>query len=175
MPIAHESMIAVDTNILIYASAPSKDDQDRFLFLKAKALLEKIKAEQKNIALPVPVVAEFLSGMNADKTGSVYQTLVTEFVLLPFDDKSALVYAHIMQNRHKDGIWDTYKAKEGLPRRCLLADIAILATAEAHKVPVFYTGEQNNFIPSIAKAANLAIRVEKLQDLSFQYPLPGIK
>lgn len=175
MPIAHESMVAVDTNILIYASAPSKREEDRLLFLKAKALLEKIKSEQKNIALPVPVAAEFLSGMNANKTESGYQTLLTEFVLLPFDGKSALVYAHIMQNRHQGGIWDTYKTKEGLPRRCLLADIAILATAEAHKIPVLYTGEQNNFIPSIAKAANLAIRVEKLQDLPFQYPLPGIK
>ncbi len=141
--------------------------------MQTQALLEKIKTEQKNIALPIPVVAEFLSGLDADATEEFYRTLLTEFVLLPFDEKSALVYARIMQNRHKDGIWKTYREKERLPRR-FLADIAILATAEAHGVPLLYAGERsNNFIDSMAQAAGLSIRVENLHNLHFQYPLPN--
>jgi hypothetical protein len=55
-----------------------------------------------------------------------------------------------------------------------LADIAILATAEAHHVPLLYTGERHHFVASLAQAAGLAIRVENLHDLSFQYPLPNL-
>lgn len=171
MSLFTKNMVAIDTNILIYAAAPIKDAEDETLHLRAKMLLQKITEAGQTIALPVPVVAEFLSGLDADTRSVAYKTLLQEFVILPFDDKSARVYAHVMAHRHHDGVWEQSKSS-GVPRRCLLADIAILSVAEAHGLPWLYTGERKRFIPRLAENARLKIVVRSIYDEPFQYPLP---
>ena len=170
MNLVAKNTVAIDTNILIYAAAPVQNAEDETLHLRAKTLLQKIKEAGQTIALPVPVIAEFLSGVDADTREMAYKTLLQEFIILPFDDKSARVYAHIMAYRHQDGVWEQRKAS-GVPRRCLLADIAILAVAEAHGLPWFYTGERKRLIRSLAENARLKISVRSIHDEPLQYPL----
>ncbi len=127
------------------------------------------------IALPIPVAAEYLSGAfqtqhDAPLLEELYRRLAQNFVLLAFDEQAARIYARIMLQRSQDGVWQRLRA-QGEPRRCLVADVAILATAAAHRVPALYTAEKRRTLANLAQAAGLDIQVHYLQDLPWQPPL----
>ncbi len=168
------SLVALDTNVLIYlATSEENTDLDRELIAAAKNLVRELKEQGRPMALPTPVVGEFLSHplYAGERLTATIDDFMQEFVLLPYDTHAAKLYARIMHHRHQGGVWETYRHQEGLPRRCLLADMAILATAEAHHVEELYTGERNFFIQKMAQAARLNVKVIRITERSYQLPL----
>ncbi len=168
------SLVALDTNVLIYlATSEENTALDRELIVAAQSLVHELKEQGRPMALPTPVVGEFLSHplYAGERLMATIDDLMQEFVLLPYDTQAAKLYAHIMHHRHQGDVWETYRHREGLPRRCLLADVAILATAEAHRVEVLYTGERNSFIQGMARAAQLNVKVIRITERDYQLPL----
>ena len=169
------SLVAVDTNILIYLLGEGGDGQQQAL---ARRLFEVFRREGWSVALPTPVAAEYLSGAllgdpNPASVEKAMQVLSRRFVLLGFDARAVAVYARIMQMRAEGEVWRRVREETGVPRRCLLADIAILATAEAHGVPRLYSGEtKRRTLTRLASAAGLRIQVQYLDEAFPQPPLP---
>ena len=162
------TLVAVDTNILIYLTTPP--DRAAPLQRKATALFEQLRADKQiAIALPSIVIGEYLShSAYQDNLAEVLGELQTQFIILPFDTKAAKIYARLMHHKPLGGVYEQYKAQEGIPRRCIHADLTILATVEAHGVATLYTGERKDLIPIIAQKAALRIEVKKLDDIITQ-------
>ena len=165
------NVVAVDTNLLIYLQ-----QADMPQHRAARALFSQWAKQGTKVVLPAPVAAEYLSGLSVGGRDfekgleKAHAFLVRKFGLLAFDEKASLIYARIMSLRTQDEVWNRMR-KAGSPRRCLLADIAILATAEAHGIPAFYSGETRRTMRTLAERAGLNIKVYYLDELPLQYPM----
>ena len=159
--------VAVDTNLLIYLQNPNMTQHQA-----TRALFERFLREQVRIMLPTPVAAEYLSGLfhgtyTPEALEKAHRFLTQHFGLLAFDERAVKIYAHMMSLRTHDAVWTRIR-KEGGERRCLLADITILATAEAHGIPEFYSGEKRRTMRTLAERAGLRIQVKYLDELPLQ-------
>ena len=170
-------LAAIDTNILIYLTAPSDDPpsdipaETLLLQKKAQHLFTQFREQKIGIALPAVVAGEYLSHSaysGENKLAQTLETLQAQFVILPFNTHAAEIYASLMHHRKEGGIITRYKDIMGVPRRCLHADIAILATAAAHNIADFYSGERKRFMRELAKATGLTVDIHYLDKVSFQ-------
>lgn len=131
--------ISIDTNILIWGVRQVSDAGQEEMIPRATAFLEWIDRQGHELVLTTQVVAEYLVGGTEKKRNSQYEVLAAEFKIYPLDDLAARIAAGVRSDK------DFVKAmkRDGKTRACINADIAIVATAKAHSVDVFYPNDND--------------------------------
>jgi predicted nucleic acid-binding protein len=147
-------LIALDTNILIYASKlPTDPDPDGF-HQSARELISHLSSDNtqkgKRVLLPSIVLAEYLIPIEKAKRGSVLKNLEKWVFVAGFDAQAASIAANLFP----DAVETWRKEKATNPeseyarksRQVLKSDVLILATVIAHGGSRFYTTNDGDFL-----------------------------
>lgn len=149
-------LIILDTNALITLLTADKASAE---YLNLVAYLKQ--CERLTLALPMPVIAEFIAGDENESRSSMLLSPNSKFKNLDFDAKSALISARI----YKDYKKLPKNQKSQNPHQKVKVDIQILGIALANNAKMIVTCDKG--IKNIINALNLSISVFDYADCSY--------
>lgn len=97
--------------------------------------------DEPPIALPAPVVSEFLSGPH-NQSESIRNSLLSKFDIKPFDAYAAYIAANLFKRHYQNIRQDT---STSTPRQCLKVDVMIAGILVAHGITNFYTNDIKDY------------------------------
>ena len=103
-------MIALDTNILVYASKQPQEADPRGYHQSARELIAGFETQQKDkrVILPSLCLAEYLTRVPKSKRNAVLKNLEAWSFIAGFDAKAANITADLMHNVFED--WKNERA-----------------------------------------------------------------
>jgi predicted nucleic acid-binding protein len=157
-------MIGLDTMVLIYLLKAEASDQpgprdNEDLFRRAQRFLRKLKSDkgsQLKVAIPAPVLAEFLMGYDESEWDSLEAFFSEHFAIWPLTSQSAKIAARLMRKQSLPG---------GEQRECVRTDAFIVGIAIEHRADAFYS--EDNGVKALGHGE---IKVEALPEPE---PTPG--
>lgn len=151
-----KKLIILDTNALITFLKDKETESSNYnLFSVLKNLING------SIALPTPVISEFIAGDNNEGRGRDLLKANSKFRNLDFDAKSALISARIYRN-YRASINSNGGQR---PNQKVKVDIQILGIAVANQAKSIVT--RDNEIKKIISVLNLPIEVLNFDDQSY--------
>ncbi|ETN89083.1 type II toxin-antitoxin system VapC family toxin [Thermus sp. NMX2.A1] len=126
---------ALDTDVLIALLQVMKDELHPE-HASTKAYLEELSRGVRKVAIPLPVLSEFLTGLNPQEWGEVLDYVEKHFRLLELNKMAALEAARFFRSRLDQ---DPPKGQE---RQCVRTDTFILGIAKAHGCSKLYTKDK---------------------------------
>jgi predicted nucleic acid-binding protein len=160
-------LVTIDTHILIWAvkqeASPGQDE----MIPRAQAFLDWIERNSHRLALTAEVIGEFLCGGTEEQRLEQLQQFQGKIPILDYNTNAAAIAARI---RSSPEFIQQLKT-DGKTRACVLADIAIVATAKAHGVERIYSHDAG--MRKAATRCNLsAMDLPTLEQLQQQAPSP---
>lgn len=152
-------MEALDTDVLI-ALLQALEDPEHPEHASARAYLEELSRGVRKVVLPLPVVSEFLTGLEPQAWPEVLAHLEKHFRLLELNKAAALEAARFFRTRL---VQDPPKGQE---RQCVRTDAFILGIAKVQGCTKVYTKDQR-----MAALAGQGIKVEEGLPKPIQGPL----
>jgi predicted nucleic acid-binding protein len=122
--------IALDTNVLIYATKLLSEDT---YVIDAHYFIKRIKDEGIDTIVPAPALAEFLFGYPTQDHGKVIRSLQSWAFIAPFDVAAASLSAKL----NKDAMKPNTRGER--TRTEVKTDAQILACSIIHGASAFYT------------------------------------
>lgn len=150
-------MIGLDTNILIYmlqAQTSKNISAENEQIQRAEQLNRQL--DDQPLALPAPVIAEYLVGIPSTERAKTYQVLQKRYVIKDFNAAAALVTASLPKYNQRD-----FEAS----RPCIKVDTMIAAIAIVHGISTLYTHDINDFNKILD---GKGVKVSDLPPLSWQ-------
>lgn len=144
-------MIALDTNILIYASKQPQEADPGGYHQSARELIAGFETQQKDkrVILPSLCLAEYLTPVPKSKRNAVLKNLEAWSFIAGFDARAANITADLMHDVFED--WKNERAVRPeseyaqRPRQMIKSDVIVLATAIAHGGTILYTTDEAIF------------------------------
>lgn len=144
-------MIALDTNILIYASKQPHEADPRGFHQSARELILGFETQQKEkrVILPSLCLAEYLTQVPKSKRNAVLKSLESWSFIAGFDAKAANITADMMRDVFED--WKKEKVNQPesdyaqRSRQIIKSDVIVLTTAVAHGGTILYTTDEGVF------------------------------
>jgi len=136
-------IVGIDTMVLIWAlpephikgkKPPSTQDVAE-MQRRAKFLLETLAEENADVVVPTITVSEWLTGIDPSKQGTFISELQESFTLAAFNPKAAAIAAKLFQDVQN------LPAEDKPQRKCMKADMMIVATAKAADAVRFFSHE----------------------------------
>ena len=154
------SLIAIDTQILIWAVKREATPGQEPMIEKATRYLEHLDKCKDQIIIPSVVVSEFLANVPDEREAAVLKALEKRFMVIPFDTLAAIHAARIWRKNSEGNpsITELLKA-DNFTRAKIKADIQIIGTALARKADRITTHDDG-----LVKSATGHIEVGPMQD-----------
>lgn len=152
-------MEALDTDVFI-ALLQALEDPEHPEHAIAQAYLEELSRGVRKVAIPLPVLSEFLTGLDHQLWEEVLAYVEKHFRLLELNKAAALEAARFFRSRLAQ---DPPKGQE---RQCVRTDAFILGIAKAHKCAKVYTKDKR-----MAALAGQDLEVEEGLPKPIQGPL----
>lgn len=158
------SLIAIDTQILIWAVKREATPGQEPMIEKAARYLEHLDKCQDQIIIPSVVVSEFLANVPDEREATVLKALEKRFMVIPFDTLAAVYAARIWRSNsvRNPSLVQQLKA-DGFKNAKIKADIQIIATALARKAGRITTHDDG-----LVKSATGHIEAGPMPDLPAQ-------
>lgn len=132
-------IIAIDTNILIYAGmAPSNGAVDKEKHQRAKLFIYRTAKQGIQIVLSNISVSEVLVPVEPRAMGTLIQKLSKSFLIAPFETRSSAYAADIIARARKKP-----RQFQGYSRSVMVADAMIVASCKAAGAQEFYSNDTN--------------------------------
>uniref|UniRef100_A0A7V4EHF5 PIN domain-containing protein n=1 Tax=Thermus tengchongensis TaxID=1214928 RepID=A0A7V4EHF5_9DEIN len=150
---------ALDTDVLI-ALLQALENPGHPEHASAKAYLEELSRGVRKVALPLPVVSEFLTGLEPQKWPEVLAYLEKHFRLLELNKAAAIEAARFFKARLDQ------EPLKGQERQCVRTDTFILGIAKVHGCTKVYTKDKR-----MAALTGQGLEVEEGLPKAIQDPL----
>jgi predicted nucleic acid-binding protein len=156
-------LIAIDTNILIYATNPIDLPDSNGFNQSARELIRSQQYNNTRIIIPTICMTEYLQAIEPEKRTPIYKTIESWAFIAGYDSDAVGIGTIISEQAialfkaEKSKNPNSQFAKEG--RQRIKTDALILATAIAHGAKTIYTVNTNDF----TKIANNLINVKGLE------------
>lgn len=152
-------MIAIDSQVLIWAIKRTASENRVHMIPRAVALVAELERTRERIMIPSLVASEFLVRYEETERGSALAKLQTLFFVAPFDAKAAWLAAKMFADKAS---WDKSRVDDGYTRQWIKTDIAILATAMAHDASAMYIEDEPLFNLATNLKAYITMSVRRL-------------
>lgn len=123
-------MRAVDTQVLIWGVKKASSPTRAHMIQRAEDFIDECRKNKEILMIPAIALSEFLAGYDDADRPAMEQKMTASFYIAPFDALAASIAAEIW---HKKPAWQKIQSDLTISRQCLKADLAIVATAIAHK------------------------------------------
>ena len=122
-------IIAVDTQVLVYAIEDAKKPECVDVHRRARFFLEETEREGNKIMVPSVSIGEFLAIYeDSDKKEEVLETL-RQFMIVPFDAKAANIYGEIYHEKVRPAVEEKDERSKRFKKRKLCVDCQVVASA----------------------------------------------
>jgi predicted nucleic acid-binding protein len=145
-------MICFDTNMMIWSVQAIKPDQDGEKPAKARRYLEFLRSQKKRVALPAPVVTEYLVAFPETERLAQLQLISQNFTVLAFDAATCLFAANLLARKAElQGVAQDC----GVSRQLIKVDAMIVAIAARHQVELLISNDDK--LRKLAALANVPV------------------
>lgn len=129
-------LVCFDTNVLIWGIKNEAHPSQQDMIEKANALILQCHEKRDTVLIPAIVVAEMLCNAPRNTHSNFYQILNSNFIIVPYDARVALVHAQIWQER--EALRLEFRS-QNISRQASRADFQIAAIAVANSCNTLYT------------------------------------
>lgn len=128
------SLVCFDTNFVIWGIKREATKGQESNIERASHVVNECNKNGIQILIPSPVLGELLSALDTQQHGSFIHQIERFFIIVPYDSKAAIQYAHMWKNRSKaTGV--TFTRSE------IKADFMIAAVAVANRCDCIYSDD----------------------------------
>ena len=125
--------VCIDTHVLIWGIQRKANSTQLNKIQKTEKFIQWLEENRHEVAIPAPVLAEFLTGLPPDKADEIQKIFTGKFIVLPFDIAAARKYAEIYQKHNKTILNTRYEVK---------ADCMIIAVAVTTNCDCIYSEDE---------------------------------
>lgn len=163
-------IICLDTQIVIWGVKKEASPGQEEMLAKAELFLKTCENDKVEIIIPTIVIGEILSGMADEKQSEFIKYMTSQFMIVPFDIRSAVVFAKLWK------IWKENKRlrkelkDQGAKREEMKADCMIVAIAKSRNADCIYSHDDKlrTFAEGHIKTKSLSeINLPHMQDNLF--------
>lgn len=160
-------MIAIDAQVLLWGIKKDATPNRAHMIGRAEHFLKELHKKSDRIMVPSQALQEFLVRYNDGDRASVLAIFERRFFVAPYDGRAAVIAAKMKADKEA---WHASRSETGADKKCISADMIILATAIAHGAKKIVAEDDD--LHNLAKHLDLTICVERLPDPTFG-KLPG--
>lgn len=159
-------VVCLDTQIIIWGIKKQSIPAQTEMIYKSARLIQNLKESRAKILIPTPVIFELLLPIVADKREKFLSFMNRNFMVIPFDAKSAVFASRIRQEKMDAAMKEAVKGDANITRNHIKVDCMIVAAAYVYGASIIYSHDDH-----VTKFASGYIPVEKIPDMPFQAPL----
>lgn len=147
-------LILLDTQIILWGIKGVASDGQEHKISRAKAFVNWLSENDYKLLLPVPQLAEIMSGVPPEEHAAVRAFFDKRFRIVPFDEMAAAKCAELTYRSFTDAEVIQYRKDNKVPRQKMKFDCMLVAIAITRGVSKIYSED-----PDLKKFANGQIDV----------------